>query len=100
MSTRAKVPAMRATARWALLGPGSSHTNGEALDGALTLLGSRRILVALVGCVVGSILYRIAIQLALSSDALGLQASDLNLVTAVLVTFALILPRLRGGAQS
>ncbi len=34
----------------------------------------------------GSILYRIAIQLALSSDVLGLQASDLNLVTAVLVT--------------
>lgn len=62
-----------------------------------TLLGSRGILVALIGCVLGSILYRIAIQLALSSDALGLQASDLNLVTAVLVTFALVLPRLRRG---
>ena len=47
------------------------------------------------------ILYRIAIQLALSSDVLGLQASDLNLVTAVLVTVALVLPRLRrGGATS
>lgn len=65
-----------------------------------TLLGSRRILVALIGCVVGSILYRIAIQLALSSDALGLQASDLNLVTAILVTFALILPRLKRAAVS
>ncbi len=62
-----------------------------------TLLGARGILVALIGCVIGSILYRIAIQLALSSDALGLQASDLNLVTAVLVTFALVLPRLRRG---
>ncbi|TWH00639.1 putative ABC transport system permease protein [Mesorhizobium sp. J18] len=60
-----------------------------------TLLGSRGILIALVGCVLGSILYRIAIQLALSSNVLGLQASDLNLVTAVLVTFALVLPRLR-----
>ncbi|HEU4987556.1 MAG TPA: ABC transporter permease [Rhizobiaceae bacterium] len=60
-----------------------------------TLLGSRGILIALVGCVLGSILYRIAIQLALSSDVLGLQASDLNLVTAVLVTIALVLPRLR-----
>ena len=55
----------------------------------------------LIGCVLGSILYRIAIQLALSSDVLGLQASDLNFVTAVLVTVALVLPRLRrGGAAS
>jgi putative ABC transport system permease protein len=65
-----------------------------------TLFGTRRILIALIGCVVGSILYRIAIQLALSSDALGLQASDLNLVTAVLVTFALVLPRLKRGVLS
>lgn len=62
-----------------------------------TLFGGRRILIALIGCVIGSILYRLAIQLALSSDVLGLQASDLNLVTAVLVTFALILPRLKRG---
>lgn len=63
-----------------------------------TIFGSRRILMALIGCVLGSILYRIAIQLALSADVLGLQASDLNLVTAVLVTFALVLPRLKRGA--
>ncbi len=62
-----------------------------------TLLGARGILIALVGCVFGSILYRIAIQLALSSDVLGLRASDLNFVTAALVTVALILPRLRRG---
>ena len=66
-----------------------------------TLLGTRGILIALIGCVLGSILYRIAIQLALSTDILGLQASDLNFVTAVLVTVALVLPRLRrGGAAS
>ncbi|MBX5134980.1 ABC transporter permease [Rhizobium lentis] len=65
-----------------------------------TLFGRRGLLIALVGCVLGSILYRIAIQLALSSDVIGLQASDLNFVTAVLVTFALILPRLRRGAVS
>ncbi|MCX5518765.1 ABC transporter permease [Kaistia defluvii] len=62
-----------------------------------TLFHSRLILWALVGCVIGSVLYRIAIQLALSSDILGLKASDLNLVTAVLVACALILPRLRRG---
>ncbi|NNH58710.1 ABC transporter permease [Rhizobium laguerreae] len=65
-----------------------------------TLLGRRGLLIALIGCVLGSILYRIAIQLALSSDVIGLQASDLNFVTAMLVTFALILPRLRRGAAS
>ncbi|KQV35657.1 MULTISPECIES: ABC transporter permease [unclassified Rhizobium] len=65
-----------------------------------TLLGTRGILIALIGCVLGSILYRIAIQLALSTDILGLQASDLNFVTAVLVTVALVLPRLRRGGAA
>jgi putative ABC transport system permease protein len=65
-----------------------------------TIFGKRGLLVALIGCVVGSILYRLAIQLALSSDVLGLQASDLNLATAVLVALALILPRLRRGGAA
>jgi putative ABC transport system permease protein len=65
-----------------------------------TLFGNRGLLIALIGCVVGSILYRLAIQLALSTDALGLKASDLNLVTAALVAIALILPRLRKGASA
>ena len=65
-----------------------------------TLFGTRGILMALIGCVLGSILYRIAIQLALSSDVLGLQASDLNFVTALLVTVALVLPRLRRGGAA
>jgi putative ABC transport system permease protein len=62
-----------------------------------TLFRFGGIFVALVGCVVGSILYRVAIQFALSADFAGLNASDLNLVTAVLVALALILPRLRRG---
>lgn len=65
-----------------------------------TLFGTRGLLMALIGCVVGSILYRLAIQLALSSDILGLKASDLNMVTAALVAIALILPRLRKGAPA
>lgn len=65
-----------------------------------TLFGTRGLLVALIGCVVGSILYRLAIQLALSTDILGLKASDLNMVTAALVAVALILPRLRKGASA
>ncbi|WP_421723088.1 ABC transporter permease [Bauldia sp.] len=66
-----------------------------------TLFRARSILIILIGVVVGSIIYRIAIQLALSFDDIGLRASDVNLATAVLVALALILPRLRkGGAPA
>ncbi|HYG88814.1 MAG TPA: ABC transporter permease [Azospirillum sp.] len=67
-----------------------------------TVLPLRGIAGALLACVVGSILYRLAVQFALSADVIGLQASDLNLVTAVLVAVALILPRmrLRAGVQA
>jgi putative ABC transport system permease protein len=47
----------------------------------------------LLGCLLGSILYRFAIAIALNTTAFGLQASDLNLITAVIVIFALILPQ-------
>lgn len=60
-----------------------------------TLVPRRGILVALAACVLGSVLYRLAVQLALNLDFLGLTASDLNLATALLVLFTLILPRLR-----
>lgn len=65
-----------------------------------TLFRSRSLWIVLVGVVVGSILYRIAIQIALSFDAIGLRPSDLNLATAVLVALALILPRLRKGGAA
>jgi putative ABC transport system permease protein len=61
-----------------------------------TLIRTRSVWLAILACILGSILYRIAIGLALNSDLLGLQASDLKLVTAVLVGFALVLPRLGG----
>jgi putative ABC transport system permease protein len=48
-----------------------------------------------VGCLLGSVFYRIVVALALEADFLGLEASDLNLVTAVLVGIALILPATR-----
>lgn len=65
-----------------------------------TLLPSRTLWIALTACVVGSVIYRICIQFALSADAIGLQASDLNLVTAVLVAVALVLPRLRKSGRA
>lgn len=61
-----------------------------------TLIPGRKIWVAVVAVIVGSVLYRLAVAFALSSGMFGLQASDLNLVTAVLVAIALIAPRLKG----
>jgi putative ABC transport system permease protein len=42
--------------------------------------------------VIGSLIYRLAVAFALNAQFLGLTSSDLNLVTAVLVAVALILP--------
>lgn len=56
---------------------------------------SRWMSLMIVGCLVGSVLYRLAVGLALNADIVGLQTSDLNLVTAILVMLAMILPKLR-----
>lgn len=53
------------------------------------------IFAALVACVIGSIFYRLAIAMALNASFLGLQASDLQLVTAVIVGIAMVTPKLR-----
>jgi putative tryptophan/tyrosine transport system permease protein len=45
--------------------------------------------------IVGSLAYQTAITAALNSRPLGLQPQDLNLITAVIVTIALVLPNLR-----
>ena len=65
-----------------------------------SIMPSRKLVVITLAVVVGAILYRLFVALALNADFIGLQAQDLNLVTAVLVTFALVIPlikqRLRG----
>ncbi len=60
-----------------------------------TLAPGRGVIWTVLAVVVGSILYRLAIAVALNAEFLGLQAQDLNLITAVLVGLALVLPRLR-----
>ena len=60
-----------------------------------TLIPGRRLWIMLLACLVGSVLYRLAVALALSADIPGLHASDLNLVTVLLVTVALVAPKLR-----
>ncbi|TEA77672.1 ABC transporter permease [Allopusillimonas ginsengisoli] len=65
-----------------------------------SIMPSRRLLIATLAVIVGAVLYRFFIALALNADFIGLKAQDLNLVTAVLVTVALVIPlvkqRLRG----
>ncbi|MEN8200708.1 MAG: ABC transporter permease [Thermodesulfobacteriota bacterium] len=60
-----------------------------------TLIPGRRIWMAVLAVIVGSILYRLAVAFALSSGMFGLKASDLNLITAVLVAIALIAPKMK-----
>jgi putative ABC transport system permease protein len=57
-----------------------------------SILPSRRLVVATLAVVLGAVLYRFFIALALNADFIGLKAQDLNLVTAVLVTIALVIP--------
>ncbi|MBE9114429.1 ABC transporter permease [Lusitaniella coriacea LEGE 07157] len=65
-----------------------------------TVLSPITIRRATLGVLIGSILYRLAVGLALNADFIGLQAQDLNLVTAVLVALALVLPRYRDRLKS
>jgi putative ABC transport system permease protein len=62
-----------------------------------TLFGARRIYLAMISVVLGSVVYRLAIALALGLKFKGFSftASDLNLITASLVVIALIFPRLK-----
>ena len=60
-----------------------------------SILPSRRIVYATLAVIVGAIVYRFFIAAALNSDFIGLKAQDLNLVTALLVTVALVVPQLK-----
>ena len=68
--------------------------------GGEAIISPKTMLLALVACIVGSILYRFAIALALNADFIGLKAQDLNLVTAVLVAFAIVAPKLKANLSA
>jgi putative ABC transport system permease protein len=57
----------------------------------LALFPARTIAQATLACLAGALLYRFAVALALNADFLGLQASDVQLVTAILVATALVI---------
>ena len=60
-----------------------------------SILPSRKLFLITLAVILGAIIYRFFIALALNSDFIGLQAQDLNLITALLVTFALVIPLLK-----
>ena len=62
----------------------------------MAIFPAKTIMQATLACLAGAMLYRFAVALALNSDFLGLQASDVQVVTAVLVMLTLI-SRSRGG---
>ncbi len=59
------------------------------------LCPTRRYTVAVFSLILGSVVYRCVIAFALNSTDLGLRASDLNLLTALLVGCTMVVPRLR-----
>ena len=60
------------------------------------ILGQRWLLVAVLAVVLGAVLYRLIIFLALT---VGLNPNDMKLVSAVLVVVALLVPRFRAGLK-
>ncbi|NDV11630.1 ABC transporter permease [Crenobacter caeni] len=65
-----------------------------------TLIPARSLWVITLATVLGALLYRVMIAFALNAEFIGLAAQDLNLVTALLVGFALVLPLLKAKANA
>jgi putative ABC transport system permease protein len=63
----------------------------------MSLIPTRTIVQATFACLLGALLYRFAVALSLNADFLGLKASDVQLVTAVLVVLTLVSQSSRSG---
>lgn len=77
------------------LGVGTIVVGLAAVIGGEAVILPRTPFLSTLACIAGSILYRIAVALALNADFIGLKAQDLNLITAVLVAGAMVLPTVR-----
>jgi len=77
------------------LGVGVIVVGLAAVIGGEAIMNTRAVWRATLACIIGSIIYRLAVAAALNTDMLGLKAQDLNLITAVLVTLAMVLPGVR-----
>lgn len=63
----------------------------------MAILPARTIVQATFACLAGALLYRFAVAFSLNADFLGLKASDVQMVTAVLVTLTLMSQSSRSG---
>jgi len=78
------------------MGIGTIVTGLAAVIVGGTLIRSSRVGWMTTSVLVGSLIYRIAVALALRyGHVVGFQPSDLKLITAILVVLALVIPRLR-----
>lgn len=62
------------------------------------VLSTKRIFLMTLAVIIGAILYRLFVQIALSSEflrELGFKSQDLNMVTALLVVIVLMLPKIK-----
>ena len=73
------------------MGLGTIVVGLAALIGGEALLSPKNIVRALIGCLLGAIMYRLAIALAMNTKFLGLKTQDFNLMTALIVTLAIVL---------
>lgn len=62
-----------------------------------TILPSKRLIYQILACVLGAIVYRFIIAFALNADDLGLEPTDLNLITAIILASAMIFSRYKKG---
>lgn len=57
------------------------------------ILAYRNIIIQIISCIIGSVIYRILIGLALHSDVLGMQTSDLNFITGIMMIAVMYIPK-------
>ena len=56
---------------------------------------TRKLSLLIMSCIIGSIIYRLAVALALNVGFFGLKASDLKLITALLIVAIMIIPKIK-----
>lgn len=68
--------------------------------GGEAIFSTRTMLLSLIACLLGALLYRLVIAAALNMDVMGIEAQDLNLITSVLVALAIVLPGAKSSLKS
>lgn len=77
------------------LGSGVLVIGLASLIGGEAILAPKNVFSALCACIIGSIVFRLIIAMALNGDSLGLQPGDINLITTVLMLMAIKLGDIR-----